>query len=94
MAIHDLRSASVNMMLSTDVAIIGAGAAGLTIARELENTPMRVLIIDSGGFEYEAETQTLNAVENVGEPLPCGDVVPVGARLYGQFEMAKRYTGF
>ncbi len=78
MTVHDLRSASMNMILSADVAIIGAGPAGLTIARELENTPMRVLIIESGGFEYEAETQTLNAVENVGEPLSRGDVVPVG----------------
>ena len=35
--------------LETDVCIVGAGAAGITIARELANAPLSVLLLESGG---------------------------------------------
>ena len=69
MAMHDLRSAPHNTILRADVVIVGGGPAGLSIARELANTKLKVLVVDSGGLEYEPEIQSLNAVENVGEPV-------------------------
>lgn len=68
MSVRDLRTAPRDTLLYADVAIIGAGPAGLAIARELANTSIKVLLIESGGFEFDGETQLLNRVENVGQP--------------------------
>jgi choline dehydrogenase-like flavoprotein len=54
--------------LRCDVCIIGSGPAGLTIARELSNTPLRVTILESGRAERQAETDALNEIESVGWP--------------------------
>ena len=54
--------------LEADVAVIGAGAAGITIARRLVERGLSVVLLESGGFDYEGETADLNAGENVGEP--------------------------
>ena len=45
--------------IRADVVIAGAGAAGITIARELAGTDLKVVVLESGGFEYERETQAL-----------------------------------
>ncbi len=42
-----------------DVCVIGAGAAGITIARELSGTAWRVLLVESGGFEQDPRTRAL-----------------------------------
>ncbi|MEQ8515589.1 MAG: FAD-dependent oxidoreductase, partial [Chromatocurvus sp.] len=42
-----------------DIAIIGAGAAGITLARRLLSTGARILLIESGGADYQKETQAL-----------------------------------
>lgn len=68
MTITDLRSILDNTQLRVDIAIIGGGPAAITIARELADTRIRVLVIESGGPDYEAEAQASNAVENIGEP--------------------------
>ena len=39
-----------------DVGIIGAGAAGVSIALELRNTRLEVALVESGGLEKEADT--------------------------------------
>jgi choline dehydrogenase-like flavoprotein len=54
--------------LEADVAIIGAGAAGLTIARKLVEAGKSVILLESGGLDYEAETAALNDGINAGEP--------------------------
>ena len=52
--------------LEGDICIIGAGAAGITIAREFIGSPYSVILLESGGLEIEAETQALYEGENVG----------------------------
>ena len=54
--------------LKCDVCIIGTGPAGMTIARELSGTPLRVTLLESGGTERQAETDALNDIESVGWP--------------------------
>jgi choline dehydrogenase-like flavoprotein len=54
--------------LEADVAVIGAGAAGIATARRLVERGLSVALLESGGFDYEAETAELNDGENVGEP--------------------------
>ncbi len=42
-----------------DICIVGAGAAGITLAIELEATGLSIGLIESGGFEPDTETQKL-----------------------------------
>ncbi|HUE78905.1 MAG TPA: GMC family oxidoreductase [Sphingomicrobium sp.] len=54
--------------LQADVAIIGAGAAGHTLARSLLEKGLRVLLLESGGLDFEPDTAALNRGTNIGEP--------------------------
>ena len=63
----DLRTAEPEE-LEADVAIVGAGAAGCTIARTLLDRGYRVLLLESGGLDFEADTADLNRGEIVGQP--------------------------
>ena len=64
----DARSIEAGADFSTDVCIVGGGAAGLTLAREFIGTPVRVCLLESGGREPDPETQSLDAGESVGYP--------------------------
>jgi len=64
----DGRDIPKNTRIDTEVCIIGAGAAGITLAREFIGQPFRVCLLESGGLEYENDTQTLHQGENVGIP--------------------------
>jgi choline dehydrogenase-like flavoprotein len=55
----DARSIPQGTSVETDVCIIGAGAAGITLALEFAGRPFRVCLLESGGFEPDAETQAL-----------------------------------
>jgi choline dehydrogenase-like flavoprotein len=45
--------------LEADIIIIGAGAAGITIARHLAGTSKRVIVLESGGLAYDDAVQSL-----------------------------------
>lgn len=47
--------------------MIGAGAAGIALTRRLLAAGRRVVLLESGGLDYEAPVAALNAGENVGE---------------------------
>lgn len=55
--------------LESDICIIGAGAAGIAIAREFKDTHFQVLLLESGDFSYNEKTQSLYDIENIGHPL-------------------------
>jgi len=55
----DCRNADNGSEINADVAIIGAGAAGITLAMELADSGLQVALIESGGFEIDADTQSL-----------------------------------
>ncbi|MDV2996451.1 MAG: Fructose dehydrogenase large subunit [Chroococcidiopsis sp. SAG 2025] len=55
-------------LVETDICIIGAGAAGITLARELRDRQEQVCLLESGGLEYEEQIQSLYAGENTGLP--------------------------
>lgn len=50
-----------------DIAVIGAGAAGITICRRLLAEGLSVILLESGGFDHERGPSALNAGETVGE---------------------------
>lgn len=64
-----------------DVAIIGAGAAGITMARRLLAGGASVLLLESGGEDYEPETAKLNGGDNIG--LPYYDLETARLRFFG-----------
>lgn len=49
-----------------DVCIAGAGAAGITLALALASHGWHVVLLESGGLEFEPETQDLYAGRNIG----------------------------
>lgn len=55
-------------VLEFDICIIGAGAAGITMARDLSGGRMRVGLLESGGFAYERDVQNLYSGTNSGRP--------------------------
>ncbi|MBE9052389.1 GMC family oxidoreductase [Nostocales cyanobacterium LEGE 11386] len=52
--------------LETEVCIVGAGPAGITLARELAATDFRVFLLESGGLDFDQNTQSLSQGESVG----------------------------
>ena len=68
MGLVDARALEDGARLKADVCIVGAGAAGITIALELEALTRRVLLVESGGFEPEEAVQSLYDLESVGYP--------------------------
>jgi choline dehydrogenase-like flavoprotein len=64
----DGRQVPDGTIIETDIAIIGAGAAGITIARELAGSDVAITLIESGGLDFEPDTQALYEGETVGVP--------------------------
>jgi choline dehydrogenase-like flavoprotein len=62
----DGRTLAQNSELSCDICIVGAGPAGIAIARQLGATGLTVCLLESGGFQGEARTQQLYRGRNVG----------------------------
>lgn len=67
--ILDARSVPPGTILEPEVCIVGAGAAGITLAREFIASPFRVVLLESGGMNYEPETQQLYAGQSIGQPF-------------------------
>ena len=78
----DARTLDRGAALEADLCIIGAGPAGITIAKELRNSGLTVLLLESGGFELDTKTQALYEGQNVGLPY----AIPLNAarlRFFG-----------
>lgn len=77
----DLREIEGKQEFSADVCIVGAGAAGVTLASQLSGSSVSVCLVESGGLEADGQTQLLSEVENVGIPrLPA---ISRRLRLFG-----------
>lgn len=59
MTIIDGRTLASGEELRFDVCIVGAGAAGITLALELSKSALSVLLVESGGYKPDPETQSL-----------------------------------
>lgn len=62
----DGRTIAAGAELSCDVCIVGAGPAGLAIARHLGTTGLKICLLESGGFQAESRTQRLYRGRNIG----------------------------
>lgn len=63
----DAADVAAGSELEADVCIIGAGPAGLTIARRLAGTDLRVLVVESGAMESTLRTHRLTGGPSVGD---------------------------
>jgi choline dehydrogenase-like flavoprotein len=65
-AFLDARSVPAGSTIETDLAIIGGGPAGISLALALANTPIRMVLLESGGTKPDAATQNLYAGAETG----------------------------
>lgn len=65
---HDARDVPRDATLQIPVCIAGGGAAGITLARRLAAAGIGVILLESGGFQLEEDTQALYDGEIGGEP--------------------------
>jgi choline dehydrogenase-like flavoprotein len=66
----DARNLPDATVLDADLAVIGGGAAGITLARALAGTGIEVCVLEAGGLKYDAEAQALYEGESVGIDYP------------------------
>ena len=64
--IADLSAADGPTQLTCDLCVVGTGAAGLTIASEMLDTSLNVVLVESGGLDFEPPTQSLYDVDISG----------------------------
>lgn len=77
----DARSIPSQTVIESDVAIVGAGAAGISLAREFIGHDVRICLLESGGFEFDNSTQSLYEGKNIG--LPYHPLDTCRLRLFG-----------
>jgi len=62
----DARQIDDGSVFDCDLCIVGAGAAGLAIARRLAGSGRSICLLESGGLEPDDSVQSLNDARNVG----------------------------
>ncbi len=77
----DARELEAGALLEGDLCVVGAGAAGIAIALRFVATGRRVLLLESGGLEFEDATQALYEGTNVGQGYYDLDICRL--RLFG-----------
>ncbi|MDQ1535067.1 MAG: hypothetical protein QOF28_2828 [Actinomycetota bacterium] len=78
--LRDANTVPRDTTVQADVCIVGGGAAGITLARELSKTRARVVLLESGNTTFDEATQALY------DGVSTGDGYDVGAsrlRLLG-----------
>jgi len=66
--IQDFATSTGNTVIETDICIVGAGAAGITVARNLLHSGRNIVLLESGGKDYEPPMHELAQGECVGFP--------------------------
>ncbi|HTO40042.1 MAG TPA: GMC family oxidoreductase [Rhizomicrobium sp.] len=64
----DARSVSPGTALGADILLIGGGPAGISLALALKDSGHKVILLESGGMEFEAATQALYEGPETGTP--------------------------
>jgi choline dehydrogenase-like flavoprotein len=63
----DARELDNNSIIEGDLCIIGAGAAGISMAMDWNNSGKKVILLEGGGFSYDPEVQDLYAGKTTGQ---------------------------
>ena len=62
----DLLAADKEMTDAAEICVVGAGAAGVALARDLMHAGRDVCLLEAGGMDYENDTQALFEGRNIG----------------------------
>jgi choline dehydrogenase-like flavoprotein len=57
-----------DLVVEGDICIVGAGAAGISMAIDWNNSGYKVILLEGGGFEYDSKIQDLYAGKTTGQP--------------------------
>lgn len=76
----DSRTLSEGHDIIADICIIGAGAAGITLARELMGSGLSICLLEAGGQHLDESDQSLSNALNTGLPY---DGLNVRGRAFG-----------
>ena len=86
----DIRTLEDGSVIEGDLCIIGAGAAGISMAMEWIGRQEKVILLEGGGFEIEADVQALYQADIIGE-----DYFPIeAARLHYFGGTTNHWAGF
>ncbi len=66
--LRDASEIPAGSVIRTDVCVVGAGAAGITLARALRGRGPDVVLLESGGLDEEPDAQALNHGDAIGRP--------------------------
>ena len=69
MKLIDANHLAPSTTVDADICIVGAGAAGITVAMELDGTSQTVCLVESGGEGPDEQTQALYEMDVVGYPV-------------------------
>ena len=85
----DARELAGGTTESADICLVGAGVAGVSIARQLIDGPARVLLLESGGLAF---TKSLRSLPTVLSRHLRGEQSLAGGRNAGQSYYPLRFT--
>ena len=85
----DARSIAAGSTLQADICIVGAGVAGITLAREFIGRPERVVLLEGGGLEF---TKSLRDLPTVLRRHTLGEQALTNGRNAGQPYYPLRFT--
>ena len=77
----DARKTDANTVVHADVCIVGAGAAGITLAKEFAGQHFRVLLLESGDVSFRHRPQLLYLGEDIG--VENGSTATSRFRMFG-----------
>lgn len=63
----DARHLDDQAAIEGDICIVGAGAAGISMALQFLGTPLKIILLEGGGFQYEDRMQELYAGQTTGQ---------------------------
>ena len=90
----DTEQVDAGHVVRSDLCIIGAGAAGITIARRLIPKGWRICLLESGGLDFEPDVQNLYAGPAGGTVLPSESAYLSRSRLRFFGGSTNHWTGF
>ncbi len=80
--IIDARQPGLPAQLQADIVIVGAGAAGITLALSLEDSGLDVIIVEAGGDRFDKQGQDFYRAQSFN-PAAHGDVNMYRRRVLG-----------
>jgi choline dehydrogenase-like flavoprotein len=82
MSIQDSAGIASNTEIRADICVIGSGAAGITLARLLNQTELDAVVLEAGGLERDLNAEgDAFAIDEVG--IPPRNPIPSRGRWFG-----------